>query len=163
MAADDFKQGMMEMYQGEVIGEVLFNRMLGIDDDTMHRYKVAVMLQLETETKARLRPWVMRLGLDPAELEESRDTGHAFADNLSGLGWDETLLKLCEGIKPYVERYREIEAIAPPEYADAAHSMVVHEQSLYRFTELEAAGDVAHSLDDIVAQLVHLLPAPAGV
>ena len=75
----------MEMYQGEIIGEVLFNRMLAFYDDPLQRYKVSVMLQLETETKARLRPVIMRLGLDPAESEESRRAGHKFAESLAGL------------------------------------------------------------------------------
>ena len=160
MASDDFKQGLMEMYQGEVIGEVASNRMLEYFDNPIHRYKLAVMLQLETETKARLRPVVMALGLNPAELDASRETGHAFADAMKGLGWDEAMATLRDGIKPYVDRYVEVEAIAPADYREVAHSMVVHEQSLHRFAELEAAGDHERSLDGVLAQLAYPLPVP---
>jgi hypothetical protein len=160
MTSDAFKQGLMEMYQGEVIGEVLFDRLLAYFDDPTQRYKVAVMLQLETETKARLRPALMALGLDPAEHEESRKLGHEVADGLKGMSWDEAMAGLREGIKPYVDRYRELAAAAPSEYRAIAESMVTHEQSLYRFTELECAGERDNSLDDIIAQLNYPLPSP---
>ena len=160
MALDEFKKGIMEMYQGEVIGEGFTNRLLAFYDDPLQRYKVAVMLQLETETKARLRPVIMRLGLDPTELEESRRVGHAFAERLAGLDWTEAMAQLRDGVKPYVDRYLEVETMAPAEYREIAHSMVVHEQAFYRFAELEAAGNTTNSLDDIIAQLTYQLPKP---
>jgi hypothetical protein len=160
MSLDEFKKGVMELYQGEVIGEVLTNRMLAFYDDPQQRYKVAVLLQLETETKARLRPVIMRLGLDPTELEESRRAGHEFAESLAGLDWTAAMARLRDGIKPFVERYMEIETMAPAEYRDTAHAMVVHEQAGYRFAALEAAGNTTHSLDDVVAQLTYPLPRP---
>ncbi len=160
MSLDAFKKGVMEMYQGEIIGEVLANRMLAFFDDPGQRYKMAVVLQLETETKARLRPVIMELGLDPTELEESRRAGHEFAEGLAGLDWTDAMAQLQAGVKPFVDRYIAVEALAPAEYRELAHSMVVHEQSIYRFAELEATGNTSTSLDDIVAQLTYPLPAP---
>ena len=57
MSNEAFIQGLNELYQGEVLGEVLFNRMLELFPE--HRYEVSIMFQLETETKARLRPTLM--------------------------------------------------------------------------------------------------------
>jgi hypothetical protein len=51
---------MVELYQGEVLGEVLFDHMLSYFEEPDKQYKISVMLQLETETKARLR-----LHIDP--------------------------------------------------------------------------------------------------
>ena len=160
MTSDTFKQDLMEMYQGEVIGEVVSGRMLAFFDDPGQRYKIAVMLQLETETKARLRPTLMELGLDLAELEESRKLVHEMADSLQSMTWIETMEGLRDALKPYVDRYREIAATAPAQYRAIADSMVVHEQSLYHFAELESAGDGEHSMDDVIAQLQFPLPAP---
>ena len=160
MSLDEFKQGVTEWYQGEISGEVLANRMLAFYADPGQRYKMAVVLQLETETKARLRPVIMELGLDPTELEESRRAGHAFAEGLAGLDWTAAMAQLQAGIKPVVDRFIAVEAMAPAEYRDLARSMVVHEQSLYRFTQLEATGNPSTSLDDVVAQLAYPLPAP---
>ena len=158
MTMDEFKQGLFEMYQGEVIGEVAFNRLLSQFQDPDHRFKVAVMLQLETETKARLRPAMVELGLDLTEAESARTQGEGLAEILEGKNWNEAMLILRDALVPYVERYREITAEAPASYRELAQSMVTHEESLHRFAELEIAGDVEKSLDGIVAQLVFPLP-----
>ncbi len=160
MSLDEFKKGIMEMYQGEIAGEVALNRQLAFYDDPTQRYKIAVILQLETETKARLRPVIMALGLDPTELEESRRAGHELVEGLAGLDWTAAMVQVQAIVKPFVDRYIAVEAMAPAEYRELARSMVVHEQSIYRFAELEATGNPSTSLDDIVAQLTYPLPAP---
>jgi len=38
--------------------------------------------------------------------------------------------------------------------------MVVHEAAIARFAQLELAGEAERSLDDVIAQLKYLLPAP---
>ena len=158
MPSDEFRNAVNEMYQGEVLGEVLFDDMLAFYDEPSHKHKIASLLQLETETKARLRPFVVRLGFDPAELEASRQAGHEFADNLKGLEWADAMARLRDGVRPYVERYSEILATAPREYQAVAASMVSHEQALYHFTELEVAGEAERSLDDVNAQMHWPLP-----
>ncbi len=160
MSLDEFKQGVTEWYQGEISGEVLANRMLAFYADPGQRYKIAVILQLETETKARLRPVIMALGLDPTELEESRRAGHELVEGLAGLDWPAAMVQVQAIVKPFVDRYIAVEAMAPAEYRELARSMVVHEQSIYRFAELEATGNTSTSLDDMVAQLTYPLPAP---
>ena len=85
MTNDVFKQGLVELYQGEVLGEVLFDQMLPYFIEPDKQYKIAVMLQLETETKARLRPAMMQLGLDLGEQSESRKIGLDMATGMKGL------------------------------------------------------------------------------
>ena len=160
MSDESFPESLNEMYQGEIIGEVLFDQMLRWYSDPEQQYKVAVMLQLETETKARLRPAMMALGVDIAEPEASRKLGLEMADGLAGKSWDEVVVMLGETVKPYVERYREIAAAAPAEYRELANSMVTHEQSLYDFAQLEQSGAGMDSVAAIVAQLEHKPPAP---
>jgi hypothetical protein len=159
MSNDAFIQGLNELYQGEVVGEAIFNSMLSLFDEPGLRYKIAVMFQLETETKARLRPTLMQLGMDITEQKASRDAGLSVAASLEGKDWNEVMLALREIVKPYVERYKEIAAGAPQEYQIVAESMAVHEESLYDFIEAELAGDGAQALADIVAQLHHVPPA----
>ncbi len=148
------------MYQGEMLGVAIFDRMLPFFDDPVQYYKVATMLQLETETVARLRPVMLELGLDLAESGDPASLGQEVADSLKGLNWDELMLRLRDLVKPYVERYNEIVTTAPAAYRSIAESMVVHEESLYRFADLELTGDSEHSLDDVIAQLHYPLPRP---
>lgn len=159
MTSDTFKQGMVELYQGELMGEVFFENMLSYFEEPDKQYKISVMLQLETETKARLRPVMMLLGLDLSEQNESRKIGLEMASALKGLSWQGAMEMIRDAVKPFVERYKEIAADAPSEHRELAESMVIHEKSLLDFAELELAGEGKKSVDAIVAQLNNKLPS----
>ena len=158
MNSDEFKVGMVELYQGEILGEVLFDQMLSYFDQPEQQYKIAVMLQLETETKARLRPAMIQLGLDLAEQPQFRNMGQEMADALKGKSWQQTIIMIRDVVKPAVERYREIAASAPAQYQALANGMVNHEQSIVDFAELELAGEGERSVEAIDAQLQNKLP-----
>ena len=153
MSLAEFKKGFSEEYQGEMIGEVLFSGLLVRFDSLQHRYKLATLLQQETETKARLRPTALDLGVELGELDESRKMGHDFLKSCEGMDWKGLMTFLESAVEPYVKRYREIAEIAPPEYKKVADSMVVHEASIRTFARLEASGDTEHSLDGVIKQL----------
>ena len=68
MSLDEFRRGLSEMYQGELVGEAFFSELTKRYEDPDQRYKLATLLQLETETAARLRPAVLELGLELREL-----------------------------------------------------------------------------------------------
>ncbi len=161
MSLKEFKIGFSELYQGEVIGEVVFSRLLERFGSENQRYKLGSLLQLETETKARLRPAAMEIGLDLVELDESRDKGNEFYRTFEGMDWKAAMAHLATMVEPYVKRYREIAETAPPEYKELADSMVVHEQSIQDYAELEGAGQDDRSIDDVVKQLIFPLPRQA--
>jgi uncharacterized protein (UPF0254 family) len=115
---------------------------------------------LETETKARLRPFVAELGIDVIESEESRKAGFAFRDMIQELDWQSSMKVFAEALIPYVTRYQEILNIAPPEYKELAELMVVHEQSIQQLWELEARGEGDSVIDEINKQLLFPLPSP---
>ena len=152
-----FTEQLLELYQGEVIGEVLFNAMLDMYPDADHRYKSATMLQLETETKARLRPALTELGANLTELEASREIGNSFVEAIKDKDWADAMQVISDGVTPYVERYREIAANAPAEYREVVLSMVEHEESLQQFTSEEAAGNGEQGLQRIIRQLQYPL------
>ena len=161
MSMEQFKLGLQELYQGEVTGEVVFCRLLERFRSPSQQYKLTSLLQLETEAKARLRPAVVACGLDPIELEGSREKGIEVADSFEGMQWLAAMEHLATVLEPYVNRYREIAEIAPSEYKDLADSMAAHEQAAQDFARLEAAGKTGESLDAIVKQLIFPLRARA--
>lgn len=60
----------------------------------------------------------------------------------------------------FTQRYREIAAIAPPDFKELAESMVTHEESLFNLFRNEARGEVDDSINAVVDQLVFPLPKP---
>ncbi len=160
MSLDQYRAALSEQYQGEVFGEVLASRMLQQFTSARQQYLLASLLQIETETKARLRPAVARLGISLVETDESRSAAIELFAAMEDLDWIAAMALLAQVLAAPVESYREMAEIAPPEYRDLADSMVVHEWSVHRFAELEASGEGDHSIDEIVKQLVFPLPKP---
>ncbi len=158
MSTDTFKQGLMELYQGELLGEVVFEQLLDSFPQPELQHKLATLLQLETETKARLRPVLMAHGLPLTEQDNARDKGLQMAQALKDLTWEQMMSTIAKDLVPVVERYRQIAAAAPEPYRQIADAMVVHEQSLVDFATLELSGDSARSLDGVEAQLQYTLP-----
>jgi hypothetical protein len=116
------------------------------------------MLQLETETKARLRPAAAKLGISLIESDDARAAGEGLADLVKGLDWQAANRALEGPISEFVERYREIATKAPAEFKDLADSMVIHEVSLLNLVRSEASGLPDGSIDALVDQLVFPLP-----
>ena len=153
MPLDEFRRGFSEMYQGELVGEAFFSELTRRFQDPGHRYKLATLLQLETETAARLRPTALELGLELFYLDEYRRMCEEFLKGCEGMNWDQFMVYFEKAVGPFVERYAEIAATAPREYMDLAESMVAHERAIETFARLECSGDSEGALDEVVQQL----------
>lgn len=154
----DYLQGISEMYQGELLGEALFSRAAALARTDDQRFKLCVLLQLESETKARLRPLVARLGLNLVEDESFRTEGLRLGDELGALPWTEFLETLGRELELYVTKYQSIADLAPPSDRPIAQSMVDHERALLSFVNAELSGTNAdRSLEAVNALLVNPL------
>ena len=153
-----FERYLQELYQGEIIGEVAFDALLAEFDEPNLCYKIVTVLQLETETKARLRPTLMQLGLNSAEDQASRVAGQHLAASVKGLDWQAAMGVLRDAVEPYLAHYQMIADKAPEQYRVLAQSMVEHEHAVYRFLDLESAGETKNTLDDVIDQLINPLP-----
>jgi hypothetical protein len=147
------------IYQGEVFGEAILASYLALETDAEHRYKWATLMQLETETKARLRPFLARLGLGVAQNDVS-DKVAGFAKAFASKSWQQHMKEIAEITDFYLAKFREIHSAAPPEDREVTQSMVVHEAAIGRFAQLELSGQADSSLDEVIAQLKYPLPAP---
>ncbi|HUN57415.1 MAG TPA: hypothetical protein VMU41_04825 [Candidatus Binataceae bacterium] len=148
------------MYQGEVLGEAILGCYVALEQDPLRRYKWGTILQLETETKARLRPFMTRLGLSIAQ-DDTRQAIAEFAQTFASKSWPEHMRELVGITGIYLDKFRVIADAAPPDERDVTHSMVIHEAAIKKFAELELAGDSANSLNDVIAQLQYPLAKPA--
>ena len=148
------------MYQGEVLGEALLACYVALEPDLERRYKWGTVMQLETETKARLRPFLTQLGLSIAQ-DDVRQQVADFAERFAAKSWRDHMEELTHITGLYLEKFRTIAAAAPEEEREVTSSMVTHEAAINRFAQLELDGDAANSLNDIIAQLQYPLIKPA--
>lgn len=155
-----YPECVLDLYRSEVFGERMSLAMLPWAKSDAERYKLATIAQLETETKARLRPFLMKHGLSLQE-EDVSDQVAELLPLLTGGTWRDFMAGMREDLLKFVARFEEIERLGPAEDRDVLHSMVVHERSLIRFTERELAGE-ADSLADVISQLQYPLPPPTA-
>jgi hypothetical protein len=153
MSQPEFRECLLEQYQGELIGEVFFSELIRRFQDPETQYKLGTLLQIETETAARLRPAALELGVDLFYRDDYRKMGEELLRGCDGMDWQALMHHLDALLDQYVRRYAEIAEMAPPEYKELADSMVVHEESIQTFARREASGDTEHSLDAVIAQL----------
>ena len=153
MTLDEFRERLVDYYQTEVLGEAFYEAIIESFSDPDHVYKIASLLQLETETKARLRPAILQLGGSLEELEQSRQAGRELASSINGGDWKAFVSTLNSAGEPLLETQREVAETAPSAYRELADSMRVHGESIQNFSEAELAGDASHSIDEVVEQL----------
>jgi len=158
MTREDYLASINEFfYQGEVLGEAFFAHCVRHEADDVRRRKWATLLQLETETKARLRPFLIELGLGVAQ----DDVGSRIDEITAGFeskSWQQHMREIDEITTFFLEKFRAIEAAAPAgRERDMASAMVLHEVAINNFAKRELAGG-SDSLRDVTAQLQWPLP-----
>lgn len=162
MTRSEYLAGVNEfMYQGEVLGEAVAGRWLQLETDPIRRYKWATVQQLETETKARLRPFLTSLGLSVVQNDVSAQV-EEYSRGYADKSWAELMGLMGEVTDTYLARFRELEAAAPNSERDVVHSMVVHEAALNDFAKRELAGDNKNSLAAVISLLQWPIEPPQG-
>jgi hypothetical protein len=152
---------LQEFYQGEILGEAMFDAMLQAARDDNERYKIGLMLQLETETKARLRPVLAAQGLPLQEDPRMRPDGERFGRALDHADWNAKMRALGDSIgQTWLPRYRELTAALPPLLRAVGQSMVEHEQALLEMARRELTGQSHRSDEPVRSLLAHPLPRP---
>jgi hypothetical protein len=150
-----------EFYQGEILGEAMFDAMLESARDPSERYKIGLMLQLETETKARLRPILAGQGLSLQEDAQMRPRGAQFARTLAQAHWEEKMRALTQSLsETWLPRYRALAATLPPSLRAVGESMVAHEQALLDMAQRELGGEPERSDQPVRDLLANPLPRP---
>jgi hypothetical protein len=150
-----------DLYESEIFGEAVFLALVEIARSPREKFQLGTLLQLETETKARLRPFLFQHGLS---LDETMDlAGVAVAvEGYQVLDWPAFAAANIPVVQGYLSRFEAILELGPPEDQTTLQSMVDHEASILRWVTMERDGITQGSLDDVIAQLQYPLPARVG-
>jgi len=149
-----------ELYESEIFGEASALALIDAAKNERDRYCFGTLLQLETETKARLRPFLARHGI---RLTEDMDLSEV--EGMVGAYKATSSLREFAGtIKPaiqhYLSRFQEIAQAGPAEDRDVLESMVRHESAILKWLTMESEGNLRGSLDDMIRELQYPLPKP---
>jgi hypothetical protein len=158
MVSNDFKECLLDVYQGEQTGEVAFELMLHGAEDNEQRYILGSLMQLETEGKAIIRPILLKCGLSMLDIPDSRSNGANAANQMNQMPWAERFAATAELVKSnFLPRYEELATLVSleedPDAFKVANFMGDHERALIATSEKIALGDANPTAP--VVELLH--------
>lgn len=159
MDQDDYRRRVRLALTGEMLGEAMISVLAGAAETAEQHYKWASLLQLESETKVRLRAFAAGIGVSVLEDEERRRQGVASAEAMSGMTWTEAMTSFRDLVAPAVGWYRKLEAMGPDADKPTLRAALAHEVALLDFLEAELRGE-PDTLAPVIALLDHPIPAP---
>ncbi len=143
----------VQAYQGEVLGELLFERLATIMDnrsETEHAGDMRVLATLERRTKEAVAPALIRAGISTEPEQEQLDLAAALAEGSAETSWEDLMSATVAITGQFLPLYERIGELNPSE-DDVAKLLVAHEEALRDFARAELAGRTSSSLDPVRA------------
>jgi hypothetical protein len=158
MSDVDYPACLRELIESEIFGEGVSLALLEVAKTDRDRYHFATLLQLETETKARLRPLLYRHGVALTEVVPAEEIDGIVQGYLAS-SWEEFASGNKAVVENFLSRFREIAEAGPDEDKEILNSMIRHESAILRWFDMESRGERDGSLDSIIDELQYPLPA----
>jgi hypothetical protein len=146
-----------ELYESEILGEALFLALVDVAKSPRDRYHFGTLLQLESETKARLRPLLFKHGVS---LDETMDLSlvELAVGAYKKMTSQEFAAVNVPVLEEFLARFDAIVKAGDEADREILESMVRHEAAIVRWATMERDGESDGSLDEIIAQLNYPLP-----
>ena len=160
MMTEQQKADLTLLYQGEVFGEMFYCTLLQHFRSPKQQHLLGSLLQLETESKARVRPFAFEHDISLIESEYKRKEGAEFVRHVKDMEWIDAAASLVPISEDAVADYRRIANEAPEEWKPLAEAMVKHEFLILDATKLAAEGEDEKAADLVSSHLVYPLPQP---
>ena len=155
-----YPECLRDIYVGEVFGEAFAHALMLVAKNERERHHFAVLMQLETETKAKLRPILHAYGLS---LEQTVDLSRidAVVSAYETMAYSEFAELLRPRIEQFVSTFEAIAELAPASDQEIALAVVRHERAILSWLEQESRGATTSSVDDMLAELKWPISASA--
>jgi hypothetical protein len=161
MAQLSYPECIRELYESEIMGEALTLALVAASRNDRESYHNATLLQLETETKAGLRPFLFKSSISLSEEVDLSLAEETVAGYRNGM-WLEFMQGSIPIVQQFLDRFKEIAVAGPAEDQDVLQSMIRHEAAMLRWMEMEAAGKREGSLNAVIEQQKFPIPIYEG-
>jgi predicted methyltransferase len=158
MTEIDYPACLRELIESEIFGEAVSLALLEVAKSERDRYQFSTLLQLETETKARLRPLLYKHGIALTE-ERPTEQVEEVVQGYIAARWEDFAAANKEVVQNFLSRFEQIAEAGPAEDREILLSMIRHETAILRWFDMESRGETEGSLDDIIRELKYPIPA----
>ena len=145
--ADDYQEGILAAWQGEVWGEAFFASLAKAADDGQLRGKWETLAELEAATRDCLAALVAAQAARPDGLAQAETAAAAYAQ----LAHKDAMRQMMTILDPAIERFRGLLDAAPEADREVVQVLVDHEVALKEFAERELADEAETSLAPVRA------------
>jgi hypothetical protein len=153
----DYPACLRDLIESEIFGEAVSLALLEVAKNERDRYHFSTLLQLETETKARLRPLLYKYNVPLTEVAPLEQVNEVVQGYLAG-SWDDFAAANKEVVQNFLERFRQIAEAGPAEDREILQSMIRHEAAILRWFDMESRGETDGSLNAIIEELQYPIP-----
>ena len=158
MSAIDYPDCLRALIESEIFGEGVSLALLDVAKSERDRYHFATLLQLETETKARLRPLLYKHNV-PLSEEVPTDQINEIVQGYLAISWEEFAAANIPVVMGFLEQFQQIAEAGPAEDKEILQSMLRHEKAILCWFEMESRGETEGSLDAIIGELQNPITA----
>ncbi len=145
------------LYESEILGEMLFLALVQEAKTPRDRYHFGTLLQLESETKARLRPLLFKHGVSLAEVADLSLLELAIGA-YRDMEWRDFVGLNVPVVEDFLAQFEAIVKVGDEADREILESMVRHEAAILRWATMERDGIVEGSLNAVIAELNYPLP-----
>ncbi len=125
-------------YEEEIIGEACFYALVDFYGEP---YKTTLIARAETVAAEAVEPLLQKYQLKPRDRDELERIGLESVDWYQGFNWAGFMQYIVERFPGYIEDFRDLEAMGPPEDQPYLQKLTQHEFAVIDFAEREIAGD----------------------
>jgi hypothetical protein len=128
---------LVQYYEEEVEGEAYFAEAAKAYDDPLVREKLVLLAECERHAAESVEPLVRKYGLKPQSAASLQESGRADA-RATEANWAKMLEGMNKTYPGYVDDFRGLEALGPPEDQQRLNFLTEHELAAIEFLRLEA-------------------------
>lgn len=144
-----YLEKLVAAYQGEVRGEAGFATLADHAANDEEREIWLALARLERTTRERLKPLMVKHGLDTTPDETQRRLGQERGTARIAAGFAATVTSMTKTLQPYLTLYARLEAEGPPGDRAELAFLNAHEVALHEFAIRASAGDGRAALEPV--------------
>ena len=137
MPSQEYFDTLVQYYEEEVEGEAYFAEAAKAYDDPLVRDKLILLAECERHAAESVEPLVRKYGLTPKSAEALQESGRKDA-RATEVNWPKMLQGMNETYPGYIDDFKGLEALGPPEDQQRLNFLTEHEVAAIEFLRLEA-------------------------
>lgn len=134
-----YLETLCKYYEEEVEGEAYFHAIAERSEQPEQRRKMTLLAEVEALAAEAVQPLILKYGLLPSKRDSLVALGQSEAGRAS-VQWSEQIAEMSRTFPGYVDDFKALEAMAPPEDLPRLKLLTEHEAAAIEFLNRECAG-----------------------